>query len=611
MAGGGATIPAAINFRTRGAVDQPDDSVPSDDVAITAEGQVHLMDMAHRGLTYSISTAALAGSPFVVWLWVLGQPIQGLMSLFGVYALAAAWVQLQRRRYQRDRAGLTAHQVVAQWMPWLRRTSWVHGVGVGCMMWVLVLNTAEEPFEFKLLLLMSIAGAMVANSMQMTPVPGVFWRFMGMGWGLAVLSIPWNFPALSLPLGVVSTLFAASVLMHAKGAHRFFLRQIQLEERSARLALRYRQAKEEREQALQEKNQFLVTASHDLRQPVHAMGFLIESVAVRNRDPALAPALQDLRQSVRTASQMFNSLLDLSRIDGGAVVVGRMPVRLDALVAEVALLYREEARSRGLALRVRPPPASAVVWADPALLRQSLVNLVQNALRYTQHGGVLLGVRSRATDWVLCVWDTGVGVALEDQAQIYSPFYRHEHAWRIDSAGHGLGLAVVARCADLMGAAHGLKSVSGRGSCFWLQLPGVADGGHASVLPRAGEVLQRLSGRCLIVEDDPQVAFAWLELLQSWGVDVRHASSSGEALDILLRGFNPQAVLCDQRLRAGESGFEVLQELLKRCPEAGGAMVSGEHGAPELRHAEQEGYLVLQKPVPVEQLHAVLTRLLN
>lgn len=587
-------------------------SEPNDDAAISAEGQVRLMDMAHRGLTYSISTACVAGSPFVIWLYVLGQPVSALMTLFVGYGVAAVWVQIQRRRYRRDREGIAAIDVVRYWMPWLRRTSWLHGMGVATMMWALVLNTADEPFEFKLLLFMSIAGAMVANSMQMTPVPEVFWRFMGMGWGLAVLSIPWNFPRLWLPMMVVSGLFAASVWMHAKGAHRFFVRQIQLEERSARLAQQYRQAKEEREQALHEKNQFLVTASHDLRQPVHAMGFLIESVAVRNQDSTLIPALQDLRQSVRTVSQMFNSLLDLSRIDSGAVVVTCSPVRLDAQMAEVALLYREEARSRGVTLRVRLPRVPAVVWADPALLRQSLLNLVQNALRYTQRGGVLLGARKRGSEWVLCVWDTGVGVALEEQEHIYSPFYRQEHAWRIDSAGHGLGLAVVARCAKLMRVAHGLRSVTGRGSCFWLRLPKAeVTGDLEGLTERTGNPAQDLSGRCLIVEDDPQVAFAWLELLQSWGVDVRQAASFAEAQDVLRSGFVPQAILCDQRLRAGESGFEVLQELLKHCPHASGAMVSGEHGASELRQAEQEGYLVLKKPVPVEQLYLLLKRLLG
>jgi CheY-like chemotaxis protein len=242
------------------------------------------------------------------------------------------------------------------------------------------------------------------------------------------------------------------------------------------------------------------------------------------------------------------------------------------------------------------------------------MNLMHNALRYTKQGGVLIAVRKRSSEWQIEVWDTGIGVAIEEQDRIYSPFYRNEHAWRIDSAGHGLGLAVVARCCEMMGCQYGFSSRLGRGSRFWLRLPAVTGSLQSiSIVDEPKQVESwaipaSLSGTCLIVDDDPQVINAWQSLLSSWGLEVRCVESAMQALAILDDGVMPQVILCDQRLRAGESGFDVLRALLTRCPEASGAMISGEFDSLELVEAESEGYLVLHKPLEPEVLFTLLSR---
>ena len=119
--------------------------------------------------------------------------------------------------------------------------------------------------------------------------------------------------------------------------------------------------------------------------------------------------------------------------------------------------------------------------------------------------------------------------------------------------------------------------------------------------------MERLNGRCLVLDDDPQVIGAWTALLDSWGVEGRYAANAGEAMQHLDTGFTPEAIFCDQRLRSGESGFDILRALLARCPMASGAMVSGEINSPELQEAQDEGYLVLRKPLDTAQLHAVLS----
>jgi len=160
----------------------------------------------------------------------------------------------------------------------------------------------------------------------------------------------------------------------------------------------------------------------------------------------------------------------------------------------------------------------------------------------------------------------------------------------------------------------GFSSELGKGSRFWLRLPAVK--GTLQQIRIVNETKKfntaatriSLYGTCLIVDDDPQVTNAWQSLLSSWGVDVQCVESGEQALAILDSGFVPQAILCDQRLRAGESGFDVLRALLTRCPAASGAMISGEFDSPELKRAENEGYLVLHKPLEPEVLHTVLSR---
>jgi CheY-like chemotaxis protein len=172
---------------------------------------------------------------------------------------------------------------------------------------------------------------------------------------------------------------------------------------------------------------------------------------------------------------------------------------------------------------------------------------------------------------------------------------------------------VVARCARMMGAEFGFRSRLGKGSRFWLQWPALSDNTAgpqpetAPQAPAAAPVREALTGRCLVVDDDPQVLVAWRALLDSWGVNTRAAANAAEAVALLDGGFVPQAIFCDQRLRSGESGFDVLRELLARCPGASGAMISGEFDSPELLEAEAEGYIVLRKPVDPDDLHALLS----
>ena len=581
---------------------------PVDTDGLSASGRAYLLDVTFARHRFGISVMPLVALP-LIWLYSRTHDASLLMLWAGFFLVFAVGLQPVWRRYAHDLSTLDSASLVSKWQPRIQYISLLHGAGLSLPV---VLTGGRATYEFMLLLYVTISAITASNATRQNASLGVFFRFFLSGWMACIALIVWVFPLHWHFLLPLSLLFALAIYRDVLDAHRFFVDQIRLEERSQQLIEQLQVARQNAEASLQEKNLFLSTASHDLRQPMHAMSMLVEAAAHRNRDPVVAPLLADLQSGMRSMNMMFNSLLDLSKLESGAVAQRASRVELRPLVRDIVTLFREQAKARGLTLSMHLPRRDAAVWADPALLRQAAVNLVHNALRYTEHGGVLIGVRQRGATWQVEVWDTGLGIAEVDGLQIFSPYFRSLHAWPLHSAGHGLGLAVVARCARLMEAQLDFKSRLGKGSCFWLRVPMSP---HAAALPAlscdstvpSNLRLKQLSGCCLVLDDDLQVLAAWKALFDGWGVTVKYATHSVQAMQQLDDGFVPHAIFCDQRLRSGESGFEILKGLLQRFPNACGAMVSGEFDSPELRDAEAEGYLVLRKPLEPAQLHAVLS----
>lgn len=580
---------------------------PVDSSDLSASSHARLLDMSYARLRFSIYMMPLVALPMIFYhsrysgaLWIVVWAL--------VYCVLAAAVWWQHRSYRHDRAHRPASQVVHQWRSRVQRLALAHGAGLSAC----VLATAGPNTQPSSMLLYLVMGHITAaNATHQTPTIGVFLRFFASGWNTMLVLTYWVFPTEWPFYMSLSLIYSVVIYRHALSSHRFSIELVRLEEHSQQLAEQYRAAKDEAEAALQDKSLFLTTASHDLRQPLHAMSLLVEAINQRNHDPAISPLLRDLQHGMGSMNLMFNSLLDLSKLEAGGLALRTTSVALQPLVHDTVTLFREQASQRGVTLRSHLPPTEAWVRGDLNLLRQALVNLVHNALRYTERGGILIALRRRGADWQIEVWDTGVGIAAADGQQIFSPYFRNAHAWRIDSAGHGLGLSVVARCARLMEADLGFQSRLGRGSHFWLRLPGVAPLEASTrdtepALPQTPVPLRSLTGRCLVVDDDPSVIAAWAALLDAWGIAGRYASNSEEAWRTLEAGFDPQVIFCDQRLRSGESGFEVMCALLARCPNASGAMVSGELDAPELARADAHGYVVLRKPLNPDQLHSLL-----
>ena len=365
------------------------------------------------------------------------------------------------------------------------------------------------------------------------------------------------------------------------------------------------------ETANQAKGVFLAAASHDLRQPLHALGLFAGTLAGTGLSSRQRVLLGQIDASAQAASDMLSTLLDFSKVDAGVITPRPHPFALQPMLDRLVQEFTPEAQVQGLALRTRPTPAVAV--ADLALVERIVRNLLSNALRYTERGGVLVGCRLRGVRGervVIEVWDTGVGIPRHQQKAIFQEFHQLGNAERDRRKGLGLGLAIVDGLARAMSVSVTVASVPGRGSVFRLVLPRSRDAVMPMPVPIAYE--GDLGGaRVLVVDDDEAVRSAMADLLTQWGAWCEVAESGPQA-EALLTRFKPQVVLADYRLRGPSNGREVIERVRLHARRAiPGVLVTGDTSAERLREAQASGAVLLHKPVPAAQLHAVLADLLR
>ncbi len=386
----------------------------------------------------------------------------------------------------------------------------------------------------------------------------------------------------------------------------------ELERRVVLATSELRAKKDEAETATRAKSRFLAAASHDLRQPIHALGMFVARLAQLPHDRETRHLIGNLEASVRAMQDLLDALLDISRLDADAVKVRLQPVPLEPLFEQLRGALQPVATDKGLRLRVRP--SRAWVHSDPTLLHRILLNLGSNALRYTGHGGVLLGCRpSRGgTHLWIEVWDTGVGIAPEHQQDIFREFYQIGNPERDRSKGLGLGLNIVDRTARLLGHTLQLCSVPGHGTRFRLELP-LAPAGDLQAVLAAAEVLpvDDVRGlRVLVIEDDRQSAQALRGLLDSWGCVAAVVEGLQGALTLVQGGFEPDLVLSDYRLRAGESGMQTVQSLREALGRPLPACLMSGDTDPDLIQASRDaGLPLLHKPVRPAKLRTLIRRL--
>jgi signal transduction histidine kinase/FixJ family two-component response regulator len=370
-----------------------------------------------------------------------------------------------------------------------------------------------------------------------------------------------------------------------------------------------RLARDAAEAADRAKSNFLAVASHDLRQPAHALGLYVAALRSEQLTAEQNELTERMGASVTALDTMFNALLDISKMDAGAVVVELCPFDVESMLHRVSGDFSAEAADTRLRFSVRVSKAARGLRArsDPILVERIVRNLLGNAIRYTQTGGVLLACRLRGGHWRIEVRDTGPGIRSVDHDRIFEAFFQIDRHEQVQAGGLGLGLSIVRRLSQLLGHPLELKSVVNRGSCFALTLPVTAEAAESPQrLAQAGS-LQGLGVG--IIDDDPEVRASMSLLLGRWGCNVLAAETAEELIQLAGTRLREkvQVLVVDFQLRGGRSGVDAIVTVTNACGVALPSLIVSGASAPErLAQLQASGFEWLIKPVAAARLRTWL-----
>jgi signal transduction histidine kinase len=361
------------------------------------------------------------------------------------------------------------------------------------------------------------------------------------------------------------------------------------------------------------KSRFIAVASHDLRQPLHALGLFVGQLRGQVPSGDGRRLVERIDAAVVNMNELFAALLDISKLDAGVLVPDLTEFPVDRLLKRMDATFAATARAKGLTLRV--VPSSACVQSDIILLERILQNLASNALRFTARGGVVVGCRRRGGGLRIDVCDTGPGIPKDQQRNVFGEFYQLAGTQQDRHRGMGLGLAIVDRLCRLLGHPVELASTPGKGSRFSIFIPLAAQ--CRDIVPPLSPVQSTLAlpvGKlALVIDDDATNLESMRGLLASWGCCVITAASCEEALACLAADNRaPDVIISDYHLANGATGDVAIARLRGRYGVAVPAfLISGDTAPERLRDTSAGGLLLLHKPVPPMKLRLMLNQLLK
>lgn len=554
----------------------------------------------------------LLGAMVVVGLYAGAAPLMVLGSWCGFFALVWFYRLAMLRRYI-GCAGADLRRDAHRWLWRWNLGALACGAAWGAAVWLLYHH--GRPHQQAALLVIAFSSC-VSSIPLLAPQFRVFLGFISLVLVPTVARLAsMGDPDQLLLAGVVSLSYLMTSML-GRAYRNTFEGVVDLTRRTEHLATQMQDQKTSAEAAQlkaeaadRAKTQFLATASHDLRQPLHAMGLLADALRARSRgDEELTRLVDNLNGSVEALERLFGELLDITKIDAGRVEAHPARFTLGELFERLRLQHEPAAFDKGLALRLRGAHLS--VRADPVLVDQILRNLLGNAIRYTEDGAVLLSARRRAGHVDVQVWDTGRGIAPEEQTRVFEEFYQvPAHGAVSERAGLGLGLSIAQRLARVMDTPLTLRSVPSRGTVFTLSLP-LGDPPEQTVSHHAPtqHPLTFTRRRIVIVEPDAAVRESQAQWLRGWGAVV-DAFDTTTALETWFDDAppRPDLVIVADRFPDALDGCVVLDAIDRAfvVPTPAILLTSRKREAqatPSLR----QGVHPLPKPVPPHKLRAMV-----
>ena len=572
------------------------------DQVATLYAHIHLTSLS-MGLGALILCAAMWGQV----------PATAMIAWCCLIAINQAWRTALARAFARERPGVDA---APRWGRY-----WALGSAIAGALWGLaaVAMFPEAP-ALQALLIVCLFGAALGGLYLTAVYKPSFYGFVLPALVPLIVRVALVGDPVHLFLAGVMAVVAGFVLGFGHRLNDVLTRSLiiryenidligELKERT-RSALEARSAAEAANRA---KSQLLAAASHDLRQPLHALGLYVAALSARVRNAEWRPLIVNVEMAANALERQFAQLIDLSRLDAGVLTPERGSVALIALFERIAAEFAPQAAARGLAFRIAP--TALCVDSDAGLLERIVGNLVSNAIRYTSDGGVLIGARRRGDRVAIDVLDTGIGIAPDHRERIFEEFFQVGDRSAATSAprGMGLGLAIVRRLADLLGHEIEVESAPGEGSRFRVlaprarglrpRVPRLSRAASPPVPMSRSELAEHVVA---VVDDDPATVDAMTTLFETWGATVVGA----QTLDALMARIGdvaryPDLVVADLRLADGDSGIRAVRRLRDELGYPVPAIiVSGDTGTRADREARAAGLLLLGKPVVPSTLEA-------
>lgn len=549
---------------------------------------------------------------FSVGLFVLGHVPY---IAFFTWCVLSIGMECLRARYAarvlRRAGGIDPKQVHQAFVLWALAAGAV--VGFGAALCFPRLPIPEQALLSIVLFAMPAAGVAVSQSS----------RYIAAAYCLSILipaSASWIvlYPYQAISVAAMTSLYCGFIILVAVEGEQLLLRSViirherdrlvrDLEQRNADVRIAMQRA----EQAAQSRARVLATASHDLRQPLHALSIYSAVLAAGPEPEQLREVGANIDQIVRSLGSLLHGLLDLSRLTVGHYEPDFKPMALDAVIAAVCAEYQRTAADKKIALRLNLQPVRLL--GDAVAIGRIARNLLDNAIKYTERGSVDIVTRMEGEGEsalaIVTVSDSGPGIPAAEQPRIFEEFYQLDNPARDRNKGVGLGLAIVKRLCELIGAEIVLESQTGAGTSFRVKLRGVLAPSSQLSAPTDKDEALGLQGRSVyLIDDEADILHSTRQLLSKWGMHVATADCA-EAADQLFRDSGkPDLLITDLRLRGTENGAELAARLRESFAGFPVLVITGEVSSAAAQQVDLLGAALLYKPITAESLRRAIFR---
>lgn len=561
---------------------------------------VEQVRILYRTMWPILAANLIVGSAMVFGLWdVVSQTtlIAWMASMLLLLLVRGITYATYRRRFSPE----SAHRYGRYFVIGAGLTGLLWGIGA-------VVLFPHEALEFQLFILFVLVGMGAGAVSSLTIYLPAFYAYLP----ISLIPIAINLGTLeeAIHLSLAGMTFAYLIALSYLGLNinRALVESLKLRFENSDLVEQLRKQKDEAEQANISKTKFLAAASHDLRQPLHALTLFTSVLDDSIKYPKARRVVDQIKSSVDALQSLFNALLDISRLEAGVLKVEKTDFALRPVFQKLANDFNPQALEKGLTIIW--PECDHAVHSDANLLEQVLRNYIGNAIRYTDSGEVRIGCEGDGAVVSIDVADTGIGIPDEEREAIFKEFHQLSNPERDRSKGLGLGLAIVQRTAKLLGHLIEVESQVGKGSVFSICVDQAVLAQNTQSQGAAEEMNEDNADTALfvVIDDEASIREGMESLLQSWGSRVITAAGMAQAMEALAQqDCSPDAIIADYRLRESQTGIEAIHAIQAKY-EAGipALIVTGDTAAELLREVNESGFQVLHKPVAPAKLRAFL-----